>query len=166
MTSFVEMMARNPGLSVRKTGGSMLFHQALAEQYRRSAKAAATLTVAKATADDEQRVVRGWASVSTKGGTPVVDVQGDTIATEELHRAARDFLTGPRSSLRSHSGKQIGEVVESAVLDAEMQKALGIDLGMEGWLVAIHVTDDATWAEVRKGALMSFSIGGSAVAEQ
>lgn len=165
MAGFIETMARH-GLSVRKAGGPMLFHQALAEQYRRTAKAAATLSVTKTAVDEEQRIVRGWASVATKGGETVTDLQNDQIAIEALTKAAHAFIAGSRASLKNHAGQPVGTVVESMIFDRELQDALGVDAGAEGWLIAVHVVDDATWAEVKKGALMSFSIGGSAVVDQ
>jgi hypothetical protein len=39
-------------------------------------------------ADDEQRIVWGWASVITEDGVPVVDTQGDVIRPETLMKAA------------------------------------------------------------------------------
>lgn len=184
MHTFAEAMTRH-SRPTRKSGAAITFNQALAAQQHPAPKAAtfssiiagreaqrspgaeaAALTLVKATINDEQRVVRGWASVATVGGKPVIDLQNDLIDIEELRKAARDFLTGSRASLHSHAGEPIGEVVESLVLDADMQKALGVDLGMEGWLIGIRVADDAAWAEVRKGSLMSFSIGGWAVREE
>jgi hypothetical protein len=189
MTEFAKFAANHSG-PVRK-GQPMSFFQVLAERERPVARAqsfnslmsvgiegmvarrkaphsavtAATLSVTKTAVDEEQRIVRGWASVATKGGETVTDLQNDQIAIEALTKAAHAFIAGSRASLKNHAGKPVGTVVESMIFDRELQDALGVDAGAEGWLIAVHVVDDATWAEVKKGALMSFSIGGSATVE-
>lgn len=112
--------------------------------------------------DDEQRIVWGWASVTTERGTPVVDTQGDIISTEVMQKAAHRFMVG-RVSKSMHRGRQTGEVVDSIMFTAELQKALGIDLGREGWFVGVKVHDDATWAKVKDGTFTGFSIGGKGI---
>ena len=60
-----------------------------------------------------------------------------------------------------HAVIGVGEVVESVVLSKDLQQALGINLGIEGWFVGVHVQDADTWARVQKGELTMFSIGGT-----
>jgi hypothetical protein len=54
-----------------------------------------------------------------------------------------------------------GDVVDSFVLPQAVQRALGFDLGREGWIVGVRVTDPAVADRVRKGELQAFSFGGS-----
>src|SRR5690348_16762945 len=88
---------------------------------------------AKAAARDdlEDGLVWGFASVAEKDGRPVVDQEGDVIDEAELQRAAHAFMkdrTGGVMHLRTEDGSVVkaGEIVESAVISSELQKALGI----------------------------------------
>ncbi len=65
---------------------------------------------------------------------------------KRMHRGAADKL----------------EFVESIVFTAEVQKALGIDLGRVGWWVAGYALDDATWQAIKASELRALSIGGIA----
>lgn len=116
--------------------------------------------------DEEQRVVWGWASVIEEGGQVVIDKQGDVIDEAELVAAAHGFMRDARLAKAMHDGDGIGEVVESVVLTKGLQQALGIDLGKVGWLIGMHVADDAAWQSFRSGEFTGFSIGGSAVREE
>jgi hypothetical protein len=111
--------------------------------------------------DDEKRIVYGWASVAKKAGVDVRDRQDDLWDMEEMTETAHDFMKNQRVLKQMHAGEQRGFVVESVLFSAELQKALGIDLGMEGWFVGVHVPDDETWSKVQSGELQAFSIGGS-----
>lgn len=108
-----------------------------------------------------KRLVYGWGSVMTEGGTPLVDLQHDVIDAEDMRETAHDFIRGDRTLGRMHSVMGVGEVVESIVLTKDIQQALGIDLGMEGWFVGVKVTDEDTWKRIVKGEFRMFSIGGS-----
>ena len=111
----------------------------------------------------KKRLVYGWASVATKGGEVVEDQQGDVIDDiDNLREVVHDFM-GSRVGKAMHEGAQVGTIVDSIVLDRDLQDALGIDLGMEGWFVGYKVTDDAVWDRVEKGELAAFSIGGEGV---
>lgn len=114
--------------------------------------------------DPAKQLVYGWASVVTKNGSVVTDLEGDEITADDIREAAHEFLT-VRTAKAMHEGDSRGHVVESIVLDADVQKALGINLGMEGWFVGVKVTDPETWAKVQKGELAAFSIGGTGVRE-
>lgn len=117
----------------------------------------------KATAKPDERLVYGWVSVVTKAGKPVVDDQGDIVTPATLEKAAHDYLRKSRVGKRQHRGKAVMELVESVVFTKAKQKALGIDLGREGWFAGWHVHDDAVWAEIKAGKLPGFSIGGTGV---
>ena len=116
-------------------------------------------------ADDEQRMVYGWASVVTEKGEAVIDRQGDVIEPETLVKAVNDFMEHVRVGKAMHTGEQVGVVVHSLPVTKEIGDALGIQSDREGWVVAYKVFDDAVWEMVKSGELAAFSIGGRAVKE-
>lgn len=111
-------------------------------------------------AQPEQHMVWGWANVATKDGLPVVDRQGDVVDIEELRKAAHNFMENHRDSGDMHNVMGVGRVVESIVLDNDLQKALGIDLGQEGWFIGVKVSNEGVWKRIKSGELSAFSIGG------
>lgn len=116
-------------------------------------------------ADDDQRIVWGWASVIEEGGKPVFDTQGDVITEADLMDAAHGFMVEARKGGILHERRdgaaiKVGEVVESMLMTRDRQAALGIDLGKSGWLIAMKVHDDAVWGAIKEGVLKAFSIGG------
>ncbi|WP_374442485.1 XkdF-like putative serine protease domain-containing protein [Stella sp.] len=124
-----------------------------------------TLPIAKA--DGALRTVWGWASVSVEDGSPLVDAEGDTIATDELVRAAHAFMAHSRRGAAGHAdgggdAPAVGTVVESLVVTPAIREALAIGDGREGWFVGIRIADDAVWAAVLAGELSALSIGGVA----
>lgn len=114
--------------------------------------------------DDEQRIVKGLASVSTIGGVLVEDLQDDTVTTQALFEFNRSLLSGQRAGKFEHEGDVRTEIVGGLVLSDDWQKALGIDLGFEPYLTDIHVPGDQDWAEVKKGDWM-LSIAGTMYVE-
>lgn len=112
--------------------------------------------------NEEQRIVFGWASVIVKNGVPVVDTQNDSISSEELLNSTTEFMKDARASHLMHTEKRIGSVIHSFPLTYEIAKSLGIESDQYGWIVGVHVEDDATWNHVKTGDLASFSIGGNA----
>lgn len=116
-------------------------------------------------ADDEQRMVYGWASVVTEKGEPVIDRQGDVIEPDTLVKAVNDFMEHVRVGKAMHTGEQVGVVVHSLPITKEIGDALGIQSDREGWVVAYKVFDDEVWDMVKSGELAAFSIGGRAVKE-
>lgn len=116
-------------------------------------------------ADDEQRLVYGWASVVTEKGEPVVDRQGDVIEPETLVKAVNNFMEHVRVGKEMHKGDQIGAVIHSMPVTKEIGESLGIQSDREGWVVAFKVYDDDVWARVKSGELAAFSIGGRATKE-
>lgn len=111
-------------------------------------------------ADDEQRIVWGWASVATENGEPVFDVHGDHIPMEELTKASVDFMRNYRVGKREHFGKQTSEVVAMLPLSKSLADALGVQTNREGLIVGFKVYDDQTWSDIKSGDLPAFSIGG------
>ena len=116
-------------------------------------------------ADEEQRLVYGWASVVTEKGEPVVDRQGDVIEPDTLVKAVNNFMEHIRVGKQMHTGEQIGAVIHSMPITKEIGESLGIQSDREGWIVAFKVYDEDVWAKVKSGELAAFSIGGRAIKE-
>jgi len=117
-------------------------------------------------ADDEQRIVYGWASVATHDGEPVVDSDGDIVPADEIEKAATAFMQDARMAKAMHDGEGIGEVIHSLPVTKAIADALGIESSREGWVIAMKIHDDATWQRVKDGELSAFSIGGTAKRER
>ena len=113
-------------------------------------------------ADDEQRLIFGWASMVEKNGQLVIDKQGDIILPHDLERAAYDFTLTSRQQGDMHKTVGVGRLVESMVFTKEKQDALGIALpdGVVGWWVGFKVDNDEVWAAHKRGDRPEFSIGG------
>lgn len=116
--------------------------------------------------DEEQRIIYGWASVSTEKGEPVVDLQGDVIHMSTLEKATNEFMEHVRVGKTMHVGDQTGMIIHSMPLSNEIAKALGIQSDLEGWIVGYKVYDDEVWKMVKSGELRAFSIGGRAMKEE
>jgi len=112
--------------------------------------------------DEEQRIIYGWASVTTYKGELVVDLQGDVIKTETLHKAFNEFMKGVRVGKINHSGEQVGQIVHSFPMSKDICEALEIQSDKEGVISGFHVTDDDLWEKVKSGEYAEFSIGGRA----
>jgi hypothetical protein len=114
--------------------------------------------------DEEERLAWGWASVSTVKGKYVTDFEGQEITTKAQRQWLHSLMKGQRAGKMDHEGADVGEVVEGIVLDADVQKALGIDLGLEGVLCCTHYTCEKTWNMVKTGKWMH-SIAGRVLVE-
>jgi hypothetical protein len=110
--------------------------------------------------DQAGRFVRGWASVIEQDGQPVEDWQGDTISMDELRKAAHGYVTRARVAKAMHKGDQVGEVVESVIVDDAFAKAMGISDSRRGWWIGMQINDPKVQQQVRDGVLKCFSIGG------
>jgi hypothetical protein len=106
------------------------------------------------------RYVRGWASVVTVNGRPVEDDQGDVISMHELRKSAHEFVLNQRVAKAMHGGGQVGDVVESVLVDDDMAQALGIADSRRGWWVGMAINDEAIAGRVASGDFKAFSIGG------
>lgn len=113
-----------------------------------------------AKSDTTGRYVRGWASVVTDAGVPVQDHQGDIIAIDDIRKAAHKYICDARVAKAMHTGQQVGEVVESVIIDDEFAKALGVTDQRRGWWIGMEIHHPDIQADVRKGKLRAFSIGG------
>lgn len=108
-------------------------------------------------------LVRGWANVTSIEGNPVVDFEGDIIPIEILRDAVHRFIASERISLVTHNGKKVGEIVESVIIDDYFANAVGMSDKRRGWWVGMAVYDETVKADVVKGKLRAFSIGGKAL---
>ena len=117
--------------------------------------------------DDDKRLVFGWASIIIKtDGEQLVDRQQDLIDPEDLEEAAYDYVLNFRDTGEQHNPnlRKKGKLVESCVLTAEKQKAMGIPEGTlpVGWWIGFKIDDDAAWEKVKNGTYRMFSIEGRA----
>jgi hypothetical protein len=131
-------------------------------------------------ADEDQRLVTGWASViANADGSPVVDSQDDIIELDDLVKAVQDFMRadGERIGCVLHERvtradgsvvpRRIGTIVESLIVTPELKKALALPAETPiGWIVTAKVDDDETWERVKSGELAAWSIGGKAEREE
>lgn len=111
--------------------------------------------------------VRGWAYVASDANGQVVDYSGDVIggltveeAMAEVRKMSHEFITDHRVAKVLHKGQQVGEFVESVVIDDEFAKAIGATTKLRGWWVGMRVDDEEVRKMVRDGKLKQFSIGG------
>lgn len=114
--------------------------------------------------DEGRHIVKGIASVSTVDGVEIEDWYGDTVTTQFLEDFNRSLIGGTRAGKFEHKGDARAEIVGGLVLGNDWQRALGIDLGFEPYLIDMHVPGDEDWAEVKKGGWM-FSIAGRVLVE-
>tara|TARA_R110002051_G_scaffold53326_1_gene100675 strand:- start:90 stop:1481 length:1392 start_codon:yes stop_codon:yes gene_type:complete len=106
-------------------------------------------------------IVAGYASVE------VVDKQGDKITKEALKDAFQKYMGDPkyRNVQLAHSNIQVGEVIPNYTdNEGRLWKSEVDDVGM---FVVVELRNDIekakeVAAEIRKGALRGFSIGGQA----
>lgn len=118
------------------------------------------VTKAAGAAESDPCLIFGWASISTNKGQEIIDKQGDVVPTDELEKAAYDYVLYSRSQGDMHVRKDVGAMIESFVFTKQKQDLLGIDLGLEGWWVGFSVMDPVTKAAVRAGDLPEFSVAG------
>ena len=123
-----------------------------------------------AKADEDQRLVFGWALVSERtDGETIIDHQGDIVDPDELEKGAYEYVLKFRDAGEEHIGtlRKKANMVESCVFTPEKMKALGIPEGTVpvGWWIGFHVDDDDTWEKIKNGTYNMFSIEGKAVRE-
>ena len=132
---------------------------AVATQLQHETRPAGAMLL-KATAVDDL-VIAGYASVE------LVDKQGDLITTNALNKAFRKFMDNPsyRNVQLAHSNIQVGDVVPTYTdNNGRVWKSEVDDAGL---FVVIKLRNDIekareVAAEIRKGNLRAFSIGGQA----
>lgn len=117
--------------------------------------------------DEDKRLVFGWASISyTVDGEQLEDRQKDMIDPEDLEEAVYEYVLNFRDTGEEHipTMRKKGKLVESCVLTAEKQKAMGIPPGTLpiGWWIGFKIEDDDAWERVKNGTYRMFSIEGKA----
>ena len=112
--------------------------------------------------DDEQRIVYGWAYVSTEDGKLLVDTQGDSIEPIEMEKMATEFMANSRNAKVMHKGEVVGQFVHSLPLTNELMKAFDIYSDREGWIVGMRPSTEELWKAYKSGEYAGFSIGGKA----
>lgn len=137
--------------------------------WRHVEKALATWNVPITKADDARQLVFGWASVAVaKDGTPVIDLQGDVIAIEDLEEAMYAYVRESGDLTFDHAGETRGQLVEALVFTPDKLEKMGIPAGtvpLGAW-VGYHLPDQADYARAKEGGLLMFSIEGRGVREE
>ena len=120
--------------------------------------------------DEDQRTAFGWASVTELNGQPVVDRQGDYISTDDLEKAAYEYVHKSRvggdmhrrtASLQGDAAHKVSDMIESVVFTDEKIAKMGLpDSTPRGWWVGYKIHDEETWQLVKKGERTGFSIHG------
>lgn len=117
-------------------------------------------------ADEDKRLVFGWANVATRANGDVIqDWQNDIVTPEELEKSAYQYVLDFRDGGEEHMQglRKKCRMVESVVFTEEKLKAMGIPLGTVplGWWIGFYVDDDSAWEKVKNGTYTQFSIEGS-----
>lgn len=114
----------------------------------------------------EKQQVFGWASIVELDGEPVVDLQGDYIAIDEVEKSAYEYVHKSRKGGDMHlrDGEEPvvkSHMIESFVVTPEKKAALGLPDEMPtGWWVGYQVNDPELWGAVKDGKRTGFSIHG------
>ena len=111
-------------------------------------------------ANEEQRIVYGWASVISKGGEKYYDEHGHAISVEVMEKMANDFMADVRVAKAMHDGGRIGQILHSLPLSKQLADALGIESPNEGWIIGVKIMSDEVWKSIKDGKLKAFSVGG------
>jgi hypothetical protein len=116
--------------------------------------------------DEEQRVVWGWAYVSTVDGELQVDTQGDSVEPDEMVLMANEFMKGARHAKAMHTGEARGEIIHSFPMTKNLAQQFGIETNKEGWIIGMHLSDDEAWEATKSDDFTGFSIGGRATSRE
>lgn len=105
--------------------------------------------------DEEKRIVTGIVYEPD-----VLDAHGEFMTADEIEKSAHQFLKDFRNIDKQHDFvASETEVVESWITKEDGK--LGEQEVKKGtWLLSVHVPDDDTWGEIKKGELTGFSMGG------
>lgn len=120
-------------------------------------------------ADNEQKIVYGWAYVThDKDGQVVVDKSGEFVDDiEEIEKTAVRFMLESRKGDVDHTNVHKTDIVESMVFTPDKMAAMGIAKGTmpSGWWIGVKCNDEV-WADYKAGKYTSFSIHGKGVRKQ
>jgi len=114
--------------------------------------------------DEDRNLVFGWAYVAEKAdGQTVVDHSDEFAKADAVERMAYEYVLLKRAGGEMHSGRIVGDLVESVVTTREKQRAMGLSSGAlpVGHWVGFRVKPDV-FAKVKNGTYKALSIGGRA----
>jgi len=89
------------------------------------------------------------------------DAHQEAMTAEEIEKAAHGFLSNARTQQVDKQHNEVsgeGQVVESFILKSADERFPGEKSG--AWVVAIKVSNEETWAEVKKGDITGISLSG------
>lgn len=121
--------------------------------------------------DNEAHIIYGVvykaAQLGADGKPGNTDTQGNWATAEEVKKACHNFNRKLLDQKPKKAGvdKQHNEVLGyGAVLESYVAKAAipEINAAPGDWVAAVEVTDSTSWAEIVKGDITGFSIGGKA----
>ena len=113
----------------------------------------------------------GYAIVSTEGGEPYFDLQGDHIPEDAMLKASLDFMEHSRHIGEMHVRDNDGNVAKRGAvpflfpLTSEIAESLDLSPRKTGLLIAVK-PDGEMLAKFRSGELTGFSIGGVRVRDE
>jgi hypothetical protein len=103
-------------------------------------------------ASEEKRIV--WAEVYVPN---VPDTDGDFMDQEGVEKAAYQFMAD--MNLKKIDVQHTNDLVPGAVVVESFLARKGDPDFIEGaWVVGVHVPDDATWSQIKKGEINGFSL--------
>lgn len=114
--------------------------------------------------DLEKGIISGIFSASN-----VIDHHGDTISNQELEKAAHDFMLRGQRGLTYIKGGKPGfghrKSIDAYVVETWIEQDKEDPIGSNGepnllWMGKIKVNDPEIRAEIKKGNIIGFSIGG------
>lgn len=116
-------------------------------------------------ADEDKRLVFGWANIATRANGEVIqDWQDDIVDPEDLEEAVYEYVLNFRDSGEQHNPdlRKKGRMVESVVFTDEKLEAMGIPKGTVplGWWIGFYVDDDTAWEKIKNGTYKMFSVEG------
>lgn len=116
--------------------------------------------------DEELGIVFGWAIVSSVDGEPYFDIQNDHIPEDSMLKATSEFMEDVRVGGEMHTGTQVGVVIHSMPLTADIAKAFGIECDRTGWMVGYKPYNKDVLEKFRSGEYTGFSIGGGRILDE
>lgn len=103
--------------------------------------------------DAERRIVYGPVLVPDEP-----DSDGDVVSAERIETVAHKFVENYSNIDLQHSLKNVGHLVESAVLPVDWPVSEDVMVPKGSWIMGVRVTDDDTWEAAKSGELSGFSI--------
>lgn len=105
--------------------------------------------------DEEKRIVTGIVYEPD-----ILDAHGEFMTADEIEKSAHRFLKDFRNIDKQHDFVATETEVVESWITKEDGKLGEQDVKKGTWLLSVHVPDDDTWSEIKKGELTGFSMGG------